>query len=72
MQNHYLWFGKNGYEMNKRQKMQVVLGVLFAVLMISWLFLPGELYLKLLGIVGNGLGLLSMILSYRAEEKNKR
>ena len=52
--------------------MQVVLGVLFAVLMISWLFLPGELYLKLLGIVGNGLGLLSMILSYRAEEKNKR
>ena len=58
--------------MNKRHKMQVVLGVLFAVLMISWLFLPGELYLKLLGIVGNGLGLLSMILSYRAEEKNKR
>lgn len=58
--------------MNKRQKMQVVLGVLFAALIITWLFTPGELYLKLLGIIGNGLGLLSMILSYRAEEKNKR
>lgn len=58
--------------MNQRQKLQVALGVLFAALIITWLFMPGELYLKLLGIIGNGLGLLSMILSYRAEEKNKR
>ena len=37
--------------MNKRQKFQVALIVLFAVLLIIWLFL--------------------MVLSYRAEEKNK-
>ena len=74
MSRIFIIFGlaKNGHEMNKRQKMQLILGVLFAALIISWLFIPGELYLKILGIVGNGLGLLSMILSYLAEEKNKR
>ena len=58
--------------MNKRQKMQVVLGILFAVLLIFWIIQPGPLSSKILGIISTGLGLLSMVLSYRAEEENKK
>lgn len=58
--------------MNKRQKMQLVLGILFAVLFIVWIFIPGPLYSRILGMTANALGLLGIVLSYRAEEKNKK
>lgn len=57
--------------MNKRQKMQLTLGILFAVLPIIWLVLPGNIYSRILGVISSALGILSMVLSYRAEEKNK-
>ena len=57
--------------MNKRQKMQVTLGILFAILLIVWLILPGEIYTRILGVISSSLGILSMVLSYRAGEKNK-
>ena len=57
--------------MNKRQKMQVTLGILFVVLLIVWIILPGEIYTRILGVISSALGILSMVLSYRAEEKNK-
>ena len=52
--------------------MQVGLGICFAVLFIVWLFFPGWKASKLLGLLSNALGMLSMYLSYRAEEKNKK
>lgn len=58
--------------MNKRQKMQVSLGIVFAILFILWIFLSVPLYSKILGLTANALGVLSMVLSYRAEEKNKK
>ena len=57
--------------MNKRQKMQLTLGILFAILLIIWLFLPCNIYSRILGVISSALGILSMVLSYRAEEKNK-
>lgn len=57
--------------MNKRQKMQVALIVLWAVLLIFWLVFPGNIYARILGVISSALGILSMVLSYRAEEKNK-
>jgi hypothetical protein len=57
--------------MNKRQKMQLTLGILFAILLIIWLILPGNIYSRILGVISSALGILSMVLSYRAEEKNK-
>ncbi|MBO6082949.1 MAG: hypothetical protein J6P46_08025 [Bacteroidales bacterium] len=58
--------------MNKKQKMQVTLAVLFAILLIFWLLQPGWERGKWLGLLSNALGLLAMLLSYRAEEKNKQ
>lgn len=58
--------------MNKRQKMQVVLAICFAVLFIFWIFTSVHVAAKILGLVGNALGFLSMVLSYLAEEKNKK
>ena len=55
--------------MNKRQKMQVALAIVFAVLFIVWLFIPSTVYSRILGLLGNALGFLSMVLSYRNEEK---
>lgn len=57
--------------MNKRQKFQVALIVLFAVLLIIWLFLPCNIYSRILGVISSALGILSMVFSYWAEEKNK-
>ena len=51
--------------------MQVTLGILFVVLLIVWIILPGEIYTRILGVISSALGILSMVLSYRAEEKNK-
>ena len=58
--------------MNKKQKMQVVVAIVFAVLFIVWLFIPTTVSSRILGLIGNALGFLSMVLSYRAEEKNKK
>lgn len=67
--------------MNKRQKGQVILATLFAVLFIVWLFMlfmAGEevdkitRWCQLLGLISSAGGVLSMVLSYRDEEKNKK
>lgn len=58
--------------MNKKQKMQLGLAGCFIVLLILWLFEPGWRVTKILGIISNALLLLSMLLSYRAEEKMKK
>lgn len=58
--------------MNKRQKLQVGLAILFTVLFVIWLFIPVPMYSRILGLLSNGLGVLSMVLSYKAEEKNKK
>ena len=58
--------------MNKRQKLQVSLGIVFAVLFVIWIFLSCPLYSRILGLTSNALGILSMVLSYRAEEKHKK
>jgi len=59
-------------KMNKRQKMQVVIAVLFAILFIFWLFTPVPLGQKIISLIGNALGILAMVLSYLGEEKNKK
>ena len=51
--------------------MQLTLGILFAILLIIWLVLPGNIYSRILGVISSALGILCMVLSYRAEEKNK-
>ncbi len=58
--------------MNKRQKMQVALIVFWAILLIFWLIFQGNIYSRILGVISSALGILSMVLSYRAEEKNKK
>ena len=57
--------------MNKKQKMQLSLGILFAILFVVWIFNPAPLYSKILGMTSNALGILAMAISYRAEDKNK-
>lgn len=59
--------------MNRRQKLQVGLAILFAVLFFIWVFLPYQnVYARILGLTGNALGFLGMVLSYKAEERNKK
>ena len=58
--------------MNKRQKLQVALGILFAVLLVIWVFIPINVYVRILGVISSACGILSMVLSYKAEEKNKK
>ena len=58
--------------MNKKQKWQLGLAGCFVVLLILWLFEPGWRVTKILGIISNALLLISMLLSYRTEEKNKK
>ncbi len=58
--------------MNRKQKMQLGLAGCFIVLLILWLFEPGWRVSIILGIISNALLLISMLLSYRTEEKNKK
>lgn len=58
--------------MNKRQKRQAALAILFAILFILWLFEPGWRIAKILGLVSSALLFLSMAISYMAEERNKK
>ena len=57
--------------MNKRQKWQVALAALFVILFIVWAFYPGWGIAKILGLIANALLALSMLLSYKEEEKRK-
>lgn len=57
--------------MNKRQKWQVALAALFVILFFVWLFYPGWRFVKILGLIANALLALSMLLSYKEEEKRK-
>ena len=57
--------------MNKRQKMQLILAGIGAILLIFWLLYPEKIGVKLTAILSNALLILGMLLSYRAEEKMK-
>ena len=64
--------------MNQRQKGQVILAILLAVLIVAWLFMAGEeadrifRWGRLFGLIASAGGVLSMELSCRAEEINKK
>ncbi len=58
--------------MNKKQKGQLIISALFAVLIILWLTVPGWALGKILGLIGCLLGIVAMVLSYREEEKMKK
>ena len=58
--------------MNKKQKLQVGLAIIFLVLFVIWLFIPVPIYSRILGLLSNGLGVLTMVLIYKAEEKSKK
>ena len=58
--------------MNRKQKIQLVLAGIAAVLIIVWLIIPVKLGSKILGILSNVLLFLSLFLSYRDEEKTKK
>lgn len=58
--------------MNKRQKAQLIIGILSAILFIVWIVLPGNIITRLLGMLSSAMIMLSMYLSYRAEEKKKK
>ena len=57
--------------MTKKQKWQVAFAALFAILFIVWFFYPGWGFVKILGLLANALLALSMLLSYKEEEKRK-
>ena len=58
--------------MNKRQKGQVALIILSVILLVFWVVFPGNTYARILGVISSALLILSMVLSYRAEERNKK
>ena len=58
--------------MNTKQKLQVTLIILFAILLVFWIVFPGNIYARILGVLSSALLILSMALSYRAEERNKK
>lgn len=58
--------------MNKRQKGQVALIILSVILLVFWVVFPGKIYARILGVISSALLILSMVLSYRAEERNKK
>ena len=72
LNNWYFCLPDRDLFMNKRQKMQVVLGMLFAILLVIWVFIPGDIFTRILGVISSSCGILSMVLSYRAEEKKKK
>ena len=58
--------------MNTKQQLQVTLIILFAILLVFWIVFPGNIYARILGVISSALLILSMALSYRAEERNKK
>jgi hypothetical protein len=59
-------------KLNKKQIGQIVIASLALVLIIVWIFMPGSISTKVVGIIANALLLLSMTLSFIAEEKKKK
>ena len=58
--------------MNKKQIAQIVVAAASAILIIVWLCIPGWESGKIIGIIAAVLFILSMTLSYLAEEKKKK
>ena len=58
--------------MNTRQKLQVALIILSAILLVFWVVSPGIVPARILGVITCVLLILSMVVSYRAEEKNNK
>ncbi len=58
--------------MNTRQKFQVALIILSAILLVFWVVSPGIVPARILGVITCVLLILSMVVSYRAEEKNNK
>ena len=58
--------------MNTRQKFQVALIILSAILLVFWVVSPGIVFARILGVITCVLLILSMVVSYRAEEKNNK
>lgn len=59
-------------KLNGRQIGQIVIASVALVLIIVWIFLPGSISTKAIGILANALLILSMVLSFIAEEKKKK
>ena len=59
-------------KLNGRQIGQIVIASVALVLIIVWIFLPGSISTKALGLLANALLILSMVLSFIAEEKKKK
>lgn len=59
-------------KMNNKQKGQFIVSVIFIILIICWLTIPGWGAGKILGLIGCVLGIVAMTLSYREEEKMKK
>lgn len=55
--------------MNKRQKLQVALIVLWALLLIFWLVSPGNIYARILGVISSALGILLQLLRHHRRER---
>ena len=59
-------------KLNGRQIGQIVIASVALVLIIVWIFLPGSISTKAVGLLANALLILSMVLSFIAEEKKKK
>ena len=59
-------------KLNGRQIGQIVIASVALVLIIVWIFLPGSISTKAMGILANALLLVSMTMSFFAEEKKKK
>ena len=58
--------------LNKKQIGQIVIASLALVLIIVWIVIPGSISTKAMGILANALLLVSMTMSFFAEEKKKK
>jgi hypothetical protein len=58
--------------MNKKQKIQIIVASVAALLIILWIIMPDRGFVKILGIIGNALLIVSMLISYQTEEKIKK
>ena len=59
-------------KLNGRQIGQIVIASVALVLIIVWIFMPGSISTKALGLLANALLILSMTFSFIAEEKKKK
>lgn len=59
-------------KLNGRQIGQIVIASVALVLIIVWIFLTGSISTKAVGLLANALLILSMVLSFIAEEKKKK